>query len=87
MDVRTDIAPFHKPCSAYTAGNVKHLHSTAASIQIYFSGAIEAPKTPRGVSENFFFDFGSQNGDFWCILGAIFCSSAKTLRGRKDTLA
>jgi len=34
-----------------------------------------------------FFDFGSQNGDLWCILGAIFCSSAKTLRGRKDTLA
>jgi len=23
----------------------------------------------------------------WCILGAIFCSSAKTLRGRKDILA
>ena len=29
------------------------------------------------------FDFGSQNGDLWCILGAIFCSSAKTLRGEK----
>jgi len=37
--------------------------------------------------EKFFFDFGSQNDDLWCILGAIFCSSAKTLRGRKDTLA
>ena len=37
---------------------------------------------PRNV-----FDFGSQNGDLWCILGAIFCSSAKTLRGRKDALA
>jgi len=24
-----------------------------------------------------FFDFGSQNGDLWCILSAIFCSSAK----------
>ena len=35
----------------------------------------------------FFFDFGSQNGDLWCILGAIFCSSSKTLRGRKDPLA
>ena len=35
----------------------------------------------------FFFDFGSQNGDLWCILAAIFYSSAKTLRGRKDTLA
>jgi len=34
-----------------------------------------------------FFDFASQNGDLWCILGAIFCSSVKTLRGRKDTLA
>jgi len=34
-----------------------------------------------------FYDFGSQNGDLWCILGAIFGSSAKTLRGRKDTLA
>ena len=32
-------------------------------------------------------DFGSQNGNMWCILGAIFCSLAKTLRGRKDTLA
>ena len=32
-------------------------------------------------------DFGSQNGNMSCILGAIFCSSAKTLRGRKDTLA
>jgi len=38
-------------------------------------------------SPEFFFDFGSQNGDLWCILGAIFCSSAKILRGRKDTLA
>ena len=25
-------------------------------------------------------DFGSQNGNMWCILGAVFCSSAKTLR-------
>jgi len=33
------------------------------------------------------FDFGPQNGDLWCILGAFFCSSAETLRGRKDTLA
>jgi len=40
-----------------------------------------------GDPRNFFFDFGSQNGDLWCILGAIFGSSAKTLRGRKDTLA
>ena len=23
-------------------------------------------------SREFFFDFGSQNGDLWCILGAIF---------------
>jgi len=30
-----------------------------------------------------FCDFGSQNGDLWCILGAIFCRSAKTLRGEK----
>ena len=37
--------------------------------------------------QNFCFDFRFQNGDLWCILGAIFCSSAKTLRGRKDTLA
>jgi len=34
-----------------------------------------------------FFDFGSQNGDLWCLLGAMFCSLAETLRGRKDTLA
>jgi len=66
-----------------------------------FWAAIEAPKAPRGVGplgegsgegarpppQKFLFDFGSQNGDLWCILGAIFCSSAKTLRGRKDTLA
>jgi len=38
-------------------------------------------------SPEIFLDFGSQNGDLWCIPGAIFCSSAKTLRGRKDTLA
>ena len=38
-------------------------------------------------SPEIFFDFGSQNGDLWCILGAIFGSSAKTLRGRKDALA
>ena len=43
----------------------------------------------RGIAPypEIFFDFGSQNGDLWCILGAVFCSSAKTLRGRKDTLA
>jgi len=34
-----------------------------------------------------FFDFGSQNGDLWCILDAIFRSLAKTLRGRKDSRA
>ena len=45
-------------------------------------GRIAAQSLPRN-----FFDFGSQNGDLWCILGAIFCSSPKTLRGRKDTLA
>ena len=37
--------------------------------------------------QEFFLDFGSQNGDLWCILGAVFGSSAKTLMGRKDTLA
>jgi len=56
-----------------------------------FWGAIKAPKAPRGrgtvPSPEIFFDFGSQNGDLWCILGAIFCSSAKTLTGRLDTLA
>ena len=41
----------------------------------------------HGPSPENFLDFGSQNGDLWCIPGAIFCSSAKTLRGRKDTLA
>jgi len=41
----------------------------------------------HGPLPRIFFYFGSQNGDLWCILGAIFCSSAKTLRGRKDTLA
>jgi len=31
---------------------------------------IEAPKAPRGVPppQKFFFDFGSHNGEFWCIL-------------------
>jgi len=38
---------------------------------------IEAPKAPRGVgcgegvSPSKFFDFGSQNGEFWCILGVL----------------
>jgi len=46
----------------------------------------------EGVSQpppsEIFFDFGSQNGDLWCILGAIFCSSAKTFfGGGEDTLA
>ena len=71
-------------------GSFQWVHSNmwpAPSIQIYFGGAIEAPKPSRGVGVGIFFDFGSQNGDLWCILGAIFCSSAKTLRGRKDTLA
>jgi len=76
-------------------------HQPAASIQIYFWGAIDAPKAPRGWGplrersgegagpppQKFVFNFGSHNGDLWCILSAIFCSSAKTLRGRKDTLA
>jgi len=63
----------------------------------YILGAMEAPKAPRGVgcgegcpsapSPEFFFDFGSQNGDLWCISWCNFCSSAKTLSGRKDTLA
>jgi len=67
----------------------------AASIQIYFGGVGRecGPHWGRGLgrehspSPENYFDFGSQNGDLWCILGAIFSSSAKTLRGRKDTLA
>jgi len=47
----------------------------------------EGPGEEHGPLPRILFDFGCQNGDLWCILGAIFCSSAKTLRGRKDTLA
>jgi len=50
-----------------------------------FGGAIEAPTPPRRVestgrgggegtapSPEIFFDFGSPNGDLWCIIGAVF---------------
>jgi len=50
-------------------------------------GSSGALKVIGKCHQKFFFDFGSQNGDLWCILGAIFCSSAKNLRGRKDTVA
>ena len=50
-------------------------------------GAVRGHSRSSAMSPEFFFDFGSQNGNLWCILGAIFCSSAKNLRGRKDTVA
>jgi len=69
---------------------------TGGSIQIFFffggggrswrRGGWEG-MSPYPPPQKFFFDFGSQNGDLWCILGAVLCSSAKTLRGQKDTLA
>jgi len=34
----------------------------------------EGAQTPP---HNFFFDFGSQNGDLWCILGAFFAVQLK----------
>jgi len=46
----------------------------------------EGVGSTKGGVRNFFL-FWISNGDLWCILSAIFCSSAKTLRGRKDTLA
>ena len=58
----------------------------AASIQIYFWGAIEAPRGYGPSPENFFW-FRISTWRFvvhsWCN----FCSSSKTFRGRKDTLA
>jgi len=39
----------------------------------------------KGVGK-FFFDFGSQNGELWCILGAIYCSSAGCFTRKKQCL-
>ena len=42
---------------------------------------IEAPKAQRWVgSGEFFFDFLSGNGAFWCILGACFNVSIRRVK-------
>ena len=55
-----------------------------------FLGAIEAPKAPRGVGvpppENFFLILDLKMAICRAFLVQFFCSAAKTLTGRKDTL-
>ena len=38
----------------------------------------------RGVGCEFFFDFGSQNSELWCILDAIFAVQLVALRAKSS---